>query len=88
MRVMFCNFNMFDMNSQVLAVAEDAEPWPLFTGTFEDVCNFMAAEYRTNEYEKIVLAGPYAEVVEDRVRTYSKVNYGNTEDIKFEVINV
>lgn len=85
MPVMFCNFNMFDMNSQVLAVQEDKEMWPLFTGTFEDVCEFMAAEYQTHKYEKIVLAGPYAYTVRDRVKTYSRVNY-NYDEIEIEVL--
>ena len=82
---MYCNFNMFDMNSQVLAVKEGAESWPLFTGDFESICNYMAAEYQTHEYEKIVLSGQYASAVEDRVRAYSKVNY-NFDDINIEVI--
>jgi hypothetical protein len=57
----------------------------LFAGTFEDVCEFMAGEYQANDYEKIVLAGPYADAVEDRVRAYSKVNY-NFNNINIEVI--
>ena len=85
MPVMFCNFNMFDMNAQVLAVQDDTEMWPLFTGTFEDVCSYMAEAYQTHKYKKIVLAGPYAEADQDRVRTYSRVNY-NLEDIEIEVI--
>ena len=76
---------MFDINSQVVAIQEGADTWPLFSGTFEDVCDFMAAEYQTNKYEKIVLGGPYAEAVESRVRAYSKVNY-NFENINIEVI--
>lgn len=85
MRIMYCDFSMFDMTSQVMAVEEGKQSWPLFTGTFEDVCNYMAAEYQTHDYEKIVLAGPYADAVQDRVITYSKVNY-NYEDINIEVI--
>lgn len=85
MPIMYCNFNMFDMTSQVLAVDEGKQTWPLFTGTFEDICDFMATEYQTHKYDKIVLSGPYANAVEDRVRTYSKVNY-NFENINIEVI--
>ena len=85
MSVMFCNFNMFDMKSQVLALNEDKETWPLFTGNFEDVCDYMASEYQTHKYEKIMLSGPYAEVVEQRIRAYSKTHY-NFEDINIEVI--
>lgn len=85
MRVMFCNFNMFDMNSLVVAVPEDGESYPLFMGDFENICNYMAAEYQTKNYDKIMLSGPYAEAVADRVRTYSKTNY-NLDDINIEVV--
>ena len=85
MPIMYCNFNMFDMVSQVIAIKEGVDSWPIFTGTFEDVCDFMATEYQTQKYEKIVLAGPYATAVRDRVRIYSKINY-NFEDINIEVI--
>ena len=84
-RYMYCNFNMFDINAQVVAIQEGAQTWPLFTGTFEDVCDFMATEYQTHQYNKIVLGGPYAEAVESRVRAYSRINY-NFEDINIEVI--
>lgn len=86
MPVMYCSFNMFDMNAQVLAVKEGADSWPLFTGTFEEICDFMATEYQTHGYEKIVLMGPYADVVEDRVRAYAMVNYNNGIDMNIEVI--
>ena len=45
MRIMFCNFDMFNINSQVIAMEEGKEAWPLFTGDFENICNYMAAEY-------------------------------------------
>lgn len=76
---------MFDMNSQVIAVREGAESYPIFTGNFEEICDFMAAEYQTNQYEKIILSGPYASTVEDRVRAYSVTNYNNN-DIVIEII--
>ena len=86
MPIMYCHFNMFDMTSSVLATNENSENVTvLFTGTFEDLCEFMAAEYQTHKYEKIVLAGPYANAVEDRVRTYSKTNY-NFDNINIEVM--
>jgi hypothetical protein len=77
---------MFDMTAQVIAVKEGSDNWPLFTGTFEDVCDFMASEYQTGKYDKIVLAGPYASVVEDRTRAYAMTNYNNGIDMKIEVI--
>ena len=82
---MFCNFNMFDMTSQVFCVSDAMSSYPLFTGDFESVCNYMAAEYQTHNYDKIMLAGPYAPVVEQRVRAYSKTNY-NFEDINIETV--
>jgi hypothetical protein len=42
---MFCNFNLFDVNAQVVAVQENGSTRPLFSGNFEDVCEFMASEY-------------------------------------------
>ena len=47
---------MFDINAQVILVQEGEVSRPLFIGNFEDVCNFMAAEYQANNYEKIVLS--------------------------------
>ena len=85
-KYMYCNFNMFDINAQVVGVQEGAQTWPLFTGTFEDICDFMATEYQTGKYERIVLAGPYASVVEDRTRAYAMTNYNNGIDMKIEVI--
>ena len=75
MPVIYCNLNMFDMTSQVFAIKENAESWPLFAGTFEEICEFIATEYQTRKYDKIVLSGPYATAVEDRVRAYSLANY-------------
>ena len=84
MSIMFCNFNMFDINSQVVSVDPEGTK-PLFSGNFENICEFMAAEYQTNNYEKIVLQGAYAPTLEDRIRAYSKANY-NFNDINIEVI--
>ena len=83
--IMFCNFNMFDVNSQVVSVESNGTMKSLFSGNFEDICEFMAGEYQNNDYEKIVLAGPYAEAVEDRVIAYSKANY-SFDNINIEVI--
>ncbi len=85
MRIMYCNFNMFDMNSIVLNIEEGKETQPLFMGSFDDISNYMAAEYQTKQYDKIVLAGPYAEAVQDRILTYSKKNY-NYDNINIEVV--
>jgi len=46
----------------------------------------MATEYQTGKYERIVLAGPYADVVADRTRAYAMANYNNGIDMKIEVI--
>ena len=85
MPVIYCNLNMFDMTSQVFAIKENAESWPLFAGTFEEICEFIATEYQTHKYDKIVLSGPYATAVEDRVRAYSLANY-NSYEINIGVI--
>jgi len=76
---------MFDAESQVYVLQEGQESYSIFKGNFEELTNFMATEYQTHKYEKIVLAGPYAEVVEQRIRTFSKTNY-NFDDINIEVI--
>ena len=85
MSIIYCNFNMFDMNSQVIAIGPEGDNKNLFMGSFEDVCNYIAAEYQTRNYEKVVLAGPYGTALEDRIRTYSKMNY-NYNDINIEVV--
>jgi len=76
---------MFDAESQVYVLQEGQDSYSIFKGNFEELTNFMATEYQTHKYEKIVLAGPYAEVVEQRIRTFSKTNY-NFDDINIEVI--
>ena len=85
MPVMFCQFNMFDVESQVYCIEEGQESYSMFKGNFEEITDFLAAEYQQHEYEKIVLAGPYAEVVEQRVRTSAAKNF-DCQDIKIEVI--
>ena len=82
---MFCQYNMFDAESQVYVLQEGQDSYSIFKGNFEELTNFMATEYQTHKYEKIVLAGPYAQVVEQRIRTFSKTNY-NFDDINIEVI--
>ena len=78
--------NLFTLNSTVYDINEDEQGKSLFSGDFESVSNFIAAEYKSGDYGKVVLAGPYAEAVEDRVRAYSALNY-NMDDIKIEIIN-
>lgn len=85
MPIMFCQYNMFDAESQVYIFQEGTESYSIFKGNFEEISDFMCAEYQTGQYEKIVLAGPYAESIEQRIKTYSKSRY-NKEDIKIEVI--
>ena len=82
---MFCQYSMFDAESQVYVLEEGHEGFSLFKGKFEELADFMSAEYQKGNYEKIILAGPYAEAVEQRIRNQSKLNY-NRDDIKIEVI--
>ena len=84
MPIMFCQYNMFDVESQVYVIEEGTESYSLFKGNFEEITDFIAAEYR-NGYSKVVLAGPYAEVVEQRIRTSAAANY-NYDNINIEVI--
>ena len=87
MPVMFCNFNLFDVESAVIAIEQDgSQATCLFKGNFEEVCNFMAAEYKNNQYEKILLSGPYATAVRERTLTFANTNY-NYDDINIEVID-
>ncbi len=81
---MYCKFNMFTMQSPVVIIDADKQH-DGFIGGLDDVCNYMAAEYQTHNYEKIVLAGPYANAVAERIKTYSKINY-NFDEINIEVI--
>ena len=84
MSLMFNSFNPFVINSTVCGVTENTAT-DLFTGNFEEVCEFMAKEYQTGKYNNITLAGPYADIVRDRVTTYSFMNYHNN-NINFEVM--
>lgn len=85
MSIMFCDFNMFELKSSVLKTTDEIENYPIFTGTFNEVCDFMSTEYQTHQYDKIVLAGPYATAVENYIRAYSRINY-NLDDIEIEVL--
>ena len=87
MPVMFCNFDMFNMNAQVFSVDENdpSKSTLLYSGNFEDICNFIATEYQSNKYNRVVLSGPYAEAVKDKVLTYSKSNY-NFNEMSIEVL--
>ena len=84
--MMYCNFNMFDVNSQVILLKEGEESYPIFSGNFEDVCSFIATEYNSKPYEKVVLSGPYADTLSVRIRAYNRANF-NFDDIKIEVLN-
>ena len=85
MHVIYCNMNMFTLNSTVYDINEDEHGTSLFSGNFEEVSDFIAAEYKTGKYGKVILAGPYAEALEDRVRAYSALNY-DMNDIKIEIM--
>lgn len=82
--LMICNYNMFDIESQVYKVQNDQETVSIFKGNFEELTNFMAEEYQRNDYNKIILTGPYAEVLEQRIRTYSQTRFNNN----FKELNI
>ena len=54
MPIMFCQYNMFDVESQVYVIEEGTESYSLFKGNFEEITDFIAAEYRSG-YSKVVL---------------------------------
>lgn len=87
MQIMYCYFNMFDLTSSVMVIPEDTQKAEaIFTGTFEEVCEFMATEYQMNSYQKIILAGPYAYAVKDRIYTYSHTNFNEGKQLNIEIV--
>ena len=85
MHVIFCDVSMFMLNSKVYDINEDEQGTFLFSGDFEQISDFIAAEYQTGKYGKVVLTGPQSEVVEQRIREYSIANY-NFKDINIEIM--
>ena len=86
MPIMFCQYNMFDVESQVYVIQEGTETYSMFKGNFEELTDFMAEEYQRNDYEKIILTGPYAEVLEQRIRNYNQKYFSNGKQVKIEVV--
>ena len=87
MSIMYCNFNMFELKSDVLSIDEENNTTIIYTDTFDKICEFMSEAYQTHNYEKIVLAGPYAIALEGHIRGYSRAKYGKDDEINIEVIN-
>ena len=84
--LMICNYNMFDIESQVYAIKDGEHTVSIFKGNFEELTDFMAEEYQRNDYEKIILTGPYAEVLEQRIRNYNQKYFSNGKQVKIEVV--
>lgn len=80
MRIMYCNFNMFTLNSSVI----DDQNNLLCSGDLKTVAEFMAMTYGQNDYGKIILEGPYAEVLKESVLNYGKTKY-NLNEMNIEV---
>ncbi len=85
MPIIYCNYNMFTLTSPVVCVQEGKDTYNLFNGNFEEIRNFIVTEYHTHEYEKVILAGPYAKTLENEIQVYNTIKY-NLKDIKIEVI--
>ena len=85
MPIIFCNVNPFTVYQYVLEVSKTSNR-EIYKGNLEQVADFMANAYSTNQYDKIVLQGNvYANFLEEKIRTYAKTNY-DLNEIKIEVI--
>lgn len=84
MPIMFCYIDPFVMNQQVVRLTP-GETEIIFTGGLEAVCNFMAAEYKNGNYDKITLKGVLSESVADKIRMNGNNLFG-LEEIDIEVL--
>ena len=80
MRIMYCNFNMFTLSSPVI----DDQNNLLCSGDLSTVANFMAMTYGHNDYNKIILEGPYATTLKDSILNCGKTKY-NLNEMDIEV---
>ena len=84
MPVMYCLWDPFVWGTTVYK-KDDTSIEPLFTGDFEEVCEFMANKWNEKDYEKIILSGIGVDGMANRIRTYALTNYNNL-NINIEVI--
>ena len=86
MPIIFCNVDPFIVYQYVLEVGPNFNK-EMYKGNLEQVADFMANAYSTNQYEKIVLKGTvYADFLAEKIKGYGKNLYGLNDDIKIEVI--
>lgn len=84
MPIMYCLWDPFTFGTTVYR-KDDNTISPLFTGNFEEVCEYMANKWHEESFEKIILGGIGADGMKERIHTYALTNYNNF-DIKIEVI--
>lgn len=84
MPIMYCLWDPFVFGTTVYK-KDDNTTQAIFTGNFEEVCEFMANEWDNKGYSAIILTGIGAEGMKERIYTYYMTNY-NKFNIKIEVI--
>ena len=84
MPIMFCYIDPFVMDQQVVKLTPGTTE-VLFTGSLDNVCQFMSNEYHNGDYNKITLTGMLAESVAEKIRDYGKTLY-DLNDIEIEVL--
>lgn len=84
MPVMYCFWDPFTFGTTVYR-KDDNTTMPMFTGNFEEVCEFIATKWNDGNYDKVILGGIGADGMKERIHTYALTNYNNL-NMKIEVI--
>lgn len=84
MPVMFCYIDPFIMSQQVVEITPDNNT-VIFKGSLEAACEYMANQYESKEYDRIVLKGGLADSAAEMIREYAITKY-SAKNIKIEVL--
>lgn len=84
MPIMFCLWDPFTFGTTVFCQDGDKKS-SLFSGNFEEVCEYIAQEWQHGKYSKVILGGIGADGMKERIRTYAITNYNNF-NIEIEVL--
>ena len=85
MQMMYCIEDPFVFGLTVYARDnETSNITRLFSGSKEEVCQYMAEESNNNKYERILLHSIDAEEMKETIYQYSMTKYNNT-NIRIEV---
>lgn len=84
MPIMFCYTDPFVAEQSVIRLTPD-DTYQLYKGSIEDVSTYMAAEYSTGQYDRIVLKGDLSEMVAEFIRSTARTEYA-LNDVEIEVI--